>query len=307
MVLSARHRTANNVATYQQDAATRWELNNLERNNTANRCGPMKSRHLVKHLHGTAITPSTPYQKDLPQLVDWWYDTCLGLKDVPFSEPISILNLALQDRSSSPCSTVDFNTVQRSISAHISDPGIVRTLMSQVQRLTYNHSTRENQDLIRRLASYQNPVPGPSMRQVLDERASTTSPVRVPGTGSPVPAPIAVSPARTTGTRSPVRTSRTSNTGGIALCTQGFKGLGDTRAKLKFIQGVFKEFRAKTGGKKELLTPASKKWCNRYLKIVLCLEGHLQGDVDLFVEQYNCPKDFPSIKWRCTCQRGAST
>lgn len=107
VLLSARHASANNAATYQQDAATKWELTVQERYSDSNCVGAFKSRHLNVDVHGTAVTPSTPFQKKLPDLCDWWYKEVVGLKKCPFDCPQEILKLALQDKKDKSC-TIDF-------------------------------------------------------------------------------------------------------------------------------------------------------------------------------------------------------
>ena len=147
VLLSARHASANNAATYQQDAATKWELTVRERYSDSNRVGAFKSRHLNVDVHGTAVTPSTPFQKKLPDLCDWWYEEVVGLKKHPFDCSQEILKLALQDKKDESC-TIDFLSYEKRLTMQIKDPDVIRSLMRHVQLLAYTYSNNENAELL---------------------------------------------------------------------------------------------------------------------------------------------------------------
>ena len=270
VMLSARHATAHNAATYQQDASTKWELNVRERFSAENHVGRFKSRHLNVDVHGTAVTPSTPFQKALPDLAQWWYEKCLGLEQRPFERPMDVLALALQEKVPGS-NTVDFDTVQKTISTHVQDCDILCAIMKQVKALAFTHSKRENAELLRRLEGEKlSPVGMEVTKGQKNSASGSVSSVSIPSRGS------------------------------IELPTQGLISLSTTVQKLAFIQAIYQQFLDKTGGDKEALTPASKRWCNRYFRVVDCLNKHLRGNVASFIEEYNCANDFYPSKFKCT-------
>jgi hypothetical protein len=76
-----------------------FELVQRERHNADNRVAPFKSIFLEIGTHGSAMTSSSAYQQPLPELAQWWYSTCLGLRDLPVANrPLQVLQLACNHR-----------------------------------------------------------------------------------------------------------------------------------------------------------------------------------------------------------------
>ena len=285
VLLLARHKSANNAATYQQDAATKWELTVLEQYMDSNRVGLFKSRHLNSDVHGTAISPSTPYQKTLPDLCDWWYRDCLGLKDRPADRPRELLKLVLQERSTD-ISTINFNTYKRTLRSQIKDPDVIWSLMRQVQTLAFVYSNQVNGELLGKADT----------RDTRDDSSSGKRDSCSEDRDSILhDTTMEASPTF----QSNVRIKK----GKIELDYKEFGMCKGTIDKVKYIERVRNDFISRCGGRKELLTPGSKRWCNRYFCIVECLEIHCGGSVKKFMEEHNCPNDFPPSKFSCKCTK----
>jgi hypothetical protein len=73
------HKSVLNTSTYQKDTATLYVLIMREESTCGNQVCFFKSIFLQLHTHGSVATWSTPYQRDPPDLVEWWYGECLGL------------------------------------------------------------------------------------------------------------------------------------------------------------------------------------------------------------------------------------
>ena len=279
IVLSARHSSANNAATYQQDAATKFHLAMRERYNESNRIGLFMSRHLMDDSYAQGTTWSTPFQKDLPDLVDWWYNKCLHMEGKPFSSPITILEIALKERSPNGCSTVNFSTVEKSLTEHIRDSSLVQGLMEQVRRLTYLTSMHENSELLQRLKNMQAQAAGPSIKQVLLQKKRAAS---------------AISTMEENSTLIPRKS--------VYLTRSRFSECKTTESKIEFLRVVHEEFVSKTnGGDKEALTDACKRWYNRTYIAVQCLDRHFSGDMAAFKSHHNIPLDYVPGNFKCPC------
>ena len=278
---SARHATANNVATYQQDASTKFELNQRDRRKDSNRIGKFMSRHIEADTYGVGTSFSTPFQKSLPLLAQWWYDKCLRMEGKPFSDPKVVLDIALLRRRADGASTVDLSTIQSALSTHIRDNDVLNALMRQVRQLTVITSSNDNSSLLRQIQDLQAAQPRPDIRAVLAQRTRRNAP----------PPPVPTSSLSTDLPR-----------GSIPLSIEGFAALKSTDAKIAFLRTVHNEFLQVTnGGDKEALLPAHKRWYNRYVPILHCLAVHHNDNVESFKLEYNCPNNFAPSKWICTC------
>ena len=70
VIFSARHESLNSIQTYALDTATIYEIQKKEWFNNENTVSPFRSVRININIHGTRATPSTIFQKDLPDLVD---------------------------------------------------------------------------------------------------------------------------------------------------------------------------------------------------------------------------------------------
>ena len=75
---SARHKSAQNVRTYQRDSMTLFEIAFEEKNNETNCVGCFCSIYLEDGSHGSAHTASTPFQHPIIKLCELWYSIFLG-------------------------------------------------------------------------------------------------------------------------------------------------------------------------------------------------------------------------------------
>jgi hypothetical protein len=266
---SARHKSVNNACTYQRDAATLYELNAEERENKDNEVGIFKSIFLEVGQHGTAITSSTPFQKPLPELVDWWYSTCLGMGDRPITRPIEVLTLALRQRPR----LRDLAAIKDRLGNTIQDSQELEFVMQMLTDYNHHCVRQENLRMLEQL-----------------ERARDTS---APTTGATaVLAPMVLPPAA----------KRTRREGTVLVELQGqdhlktLEGLG----KLEFLLCKEAELLEMTSGDKEKLNPSSKRWYNRHVaKAVLCLHSHLSDDSQAFLQRYG--HKFFTTKFKCSC------
>ena len=273
ILLSARHSSANNAATYQQDAATKWELAHREQFQESNRVGRFLSRHLEDDAYSAGTSWSTPYQQDLPDLVRWWYDKCLHMEGKPFRDPKMVLEIALKTRTIGGDSTVNFSTLEKSLMDSVHDTALVQGLMNQVRRLTYMVSSQDNTALLQKVKALRTSKSTPTIGQVLQGKRS----------------------ARQISTSDEEKLPR----GSIILNTSGFKNEKTTEGKIRFLRSVHSEFLEKTNGDKEALDAGPKRWYNRYYKIVQCLDVHFTGDMKAFSIYHNCPSDFTASLWWC--------
>ena len=229
-------------------------------------------------VFGTGITPSTPHQKPLPDLVQWWYDVCLGLAGIPVKNPVEILVLALRKKERD---TVGEAGIKNLLSMHIKDTKLIGSLMGEITTFVHSYSTKENGELLKRIQELKND-------DTYEQDSDCT-----PNSAAP-PTPVGQSTSGNAKRKKKL----------VELSTKSFSSLSDTVSKLQFVRKIHKEFLEKTeGGKKELLSPGSKRWYNRYVKVLVCLEDHLGGDIDQFIEQYNCMNDFFPSRFKCTCGR----
>ena len=195
----------------------------------------------------------------------------------PFDDPVGILGIALNQRSISGCSTVDFSTVEKSLKEHVRDSGAVKGLMNQVRQLTYLTSMQENSELLQRLKSYQAQSSGPDIKTVLEKKRSASAISTGDGTTS------SVIPRRS-----------------VSLSRHSFGSCKTTETKIAFLRKVHEEFVAKTnGGDKEALFEACKRWYNRNYPVVLCLDNHFCGDMARFKSYHNIPLDYAISKFSC--------
>jgi hypothetical protein len=261
---SARHKSVNNACTYQRDAATLYELNAEERFNEDNQVGTFKSIFLEVGQHGTAITSSTPFQQPLPELVDWWYSTCLGLGDRVITRPIEVLSLALRQRPK----LRSMDALQERLKHSIKDPQEVEHVLQVFHELRLESVRQENLRMLENL-----------------ERARDTS-------GTTTVLASMVSP--------PAKRKRSEGTDLVELEGQNqFKTLKGL-AKLEFLLSKEAELFRTTLGDKEKLTASSKRWYNRHVaKALLCLHLHLNEDCQAFLQRYG--QKFTTTKFRCSC------
>ena len=274
MLDTARHNSASNVRTYQKDAATRWELNNLTIDPTANVVGPFRSRHLSQQPYGAIATSSTPFQKPLPELVQWWYNDCLGMKGKPFDMPVSILeNVVLVRRDpTGPISNLD--DLAQLLSTHISSQEIVKTLMAKITAVTHVHSSRVNADLLGQLEALKisnlpTAAPLPVLREV---RATREQPIK-----------------------------STPKTGTLSLVIPSFR-CTTTLDKLRICTSVRTEFLlGPAKGHLKMLLPAPKRWIIRNMGMLHCLETCCGKSEQRFVEIYGTNVSIGKKNWICKC------
>jgi hypothetical protein len=226
---SARHKSVVNACTYSRDAATLFELHLLERCNDNNCVGTFKSIFLEVGQHGTAITPSTPFQRPLPELAHWWYTTCLGLSgSVISSKPVEVLNLALQKKPK-PC---NMDAIQARLSKSIpDDPQEVERLMAMFLENSQQQVRQENIRMLENLAR---------------------------GSGTTVP-PTELAPM----VSPPAKRQRIAGTPKIELDDRPHLKQMTGATRLEFLLSKEAEFLAKAFGSKKNLTDGSKRWYNR--------------------------------------------
>jgi hypothetical protein len=261
---SARHKSVNNACTYQRDAATLYELNAEERFNEDNQVGTFKSIFLEVGQHGTAITASTPLQKPLPELVDWWYSKCLGLGDRPITRPIEVLSLALRQKPQ----LYSMAAINEKLKNSVIDPRERAEISGMIHEHNLHSVRQESRRMLESL-----------------ERARDTS-----GTGTVLAS--MVSP--------PAKRQRSERTGLVELEGQDqlktLKGL----AKLEFLLSKEAQLFETTSGDKEKLTASSKRWYNRHVaKPLQCLHSDLNEDSQAFLQRYG--QNFTTTKFQCTC------
>lgn len=271
MSKTARHKSANNVDTYNQDASTRWELVKMGEDEEEQRVGPFRCRYLTRHQHGATNSSSTPFQKPLYELVHWWYDHCLQMRGKPFLSPISILVHALKPRDEGLL--INFSTVEKSLSASVGDPALLRNIMAQVKALCISHSNQvnnrllcENEALIETASSVQRPVLTPA-REALRGMLRTVSP-------------------------------RSSTSLLDLTSTQDVRKL-PTDEKLAVILSVRRQFNELAHGVRERCNARSKTWMIRHFKVLPCLDNHFHGDIAAFALRYGAR--FAIKPWKCNC------
>jgi hypothetical protein len=265
---SARHKSVNNACTYQRDAATLYELNAEEKFNEDNEVGTFKSIFLEVGQHGTAITASTPFQKPLPELADWWYSTCLGMGKRPITRPVELLVLALRQKPK----LRSLDAIKDRIGNSIRDPHEVEFVIQMFHNFNLQCVRQENLCMLEQL-----------------KRARDTS---APTTGTTVVLASMVSP--------PAKRKQREGTDLVELQGQDqlktLKGL----EKLEFLLSKEAELFEIASGDKEKLNPSSKRWYNRHVaKALLCLHSHLNEDSQTFLQRYG--QKFTTTKFRCSC------
>ena len=244
---SARHKSANNASTYQRDAATLYEINVEERFMENNTVGRFRSIHLEVGQHGTSVTPSTPYQKPLCQLVDWWYSHCLGYKDRPMTEPLRVLTFALRR-------TPDVTTMNelRVYAFKNVQPEVASKMMNLFKKFHHDAIQAEVQ------------------KTLLGVRSRDQDSIQQPEVATV--SPIAKRQRRQGDIELRGRTTMTKT-----------KGL----QKLATIKQAHGQLETDCNGQKELLNSASKRWYNRHcVKVCKCLFEHLNGNDALFLSLY---------------------
>jgi hypothetical protein len=268
VVKSARHKTVNNVSTYMKDASTLYELNHRERHSSDNEVGAFHSIFLEIGNHGSAITSSTPYQKALPELAQWWYSSCLGLKDRPVgNRPVEILYLACNHRPQ----LHGMDLLQARLTTNIHNANEVNEIMD-IFRGTMAEHTREA------VASIH--------LQLEEARAQSTQPSQE----------VLVS----------VTGKKKDYSGNVQFSETKLQKSIKGNDRIEFLLAREREFQEKTGGQKSKLTEAAKRWYNRHIvKCLVCLNTHLKGDRAAFLDIYGAT--FMTTTWTCRCPQQQHT
>lgn len=212
-----------------------------------NKVGRFRSIHLEHDKHGTAVTASTPYQKPLPELVDWWYSHCLGYGDRPMTKPLKVLDLALKRQSIS----VGIGQICQYVSQNV-NPGIADTLMNM---FTTYHTAALRAENSRNILA---------MEQERNEN---------------------VARAPTAALQPPKKKRRTE--GSTEIERRDEISMLEGSAKLDLIRDYHQQLLEKVGGKKQRLDEKSKRFYNRHVpKILTCLDDHCGGNVQRFLQTY---------------------
>lgn len=271
---SARHATANNVSTYQRDASTTYELSREERFNELNRVSPFRSRWMDPHQHGAAVSPSTPFQKALPDLASWWYSSCLCLGDRPFDRPLNILRLALQEIAPPPGLNSLEGRLQRMLP---NSPSEVEAIMKEFQAIANQQAAAQNASLLSRFEelAVTNNTPSPTENQV---------------------SPLLLLPDHARPSDRP--SQRPSSTmGSMEISDKDIKARKDEftnngTARATWYLSIYREVQNATNGRLQLLTDKDKRFYNRYVAhpcrcLVQCCGGSIRMFVDTYGENFN--------------------
>jgi hypothetical protein len=192
-----------NLSTMHVLTSVMQQLNSEERYNKDNQVWICKSIFLEVGQQGPAIT--TPYKKPLPELVDWWYSTCLGMGDQAITRPVKVLTLALRQRPQPHSMNAIKDTIEDCMRNSVWDPTKLEFIIQMFH--TFNHQCVGQENL--------------QMLEQLERARITTSSYNGPAVSSPAVETISTRTRRAVETTS-TRTHHTchKSTGGVAPCLQ---------------------------------------------------------------------------------------
>lgn len=289
--VNARHQSVKHAATYQRDAATLFRLSKEERNHRQNQVGPYQSTVLFPGSHGTGVTPSTPYQKPLPLLAQWYYEVELGMGTRPLdrAHPCRLLTISFlrkPEDSSPPALLTDL--------AHqfVRDQEQAALLVKKVEELFQLRLANDIELILggfqpasaaaRSFALAQPAVPSPAAG-----RLGIQQPSEVSSPGTPVTPGTPGTTPRSTTERRP-------------LPTQDPKTLsGKPEQLLQLFLDCHQVTTQDYGGNLNLLPhKKDKTWFNRHCRKALrCLFSCCGNDTDTFLEMYG--SDLNGAKFTC--------
>jgi hypothetical protein len=269
---SARDKSVRNANIYQKDAAKLYEYAMREEDPGNNRVGRFMSIFLQPHTHGSAATSSTPYQKDLPDLVEWWFVKCLGLDPMVSLNPVQLFHLVCSQRT--PAKGLD--ALKQVLLEKISDAGMVDSLLAQINDLVHERSRQRIQLLQQHHEDIKSIV-------VTHGSTSTVSQLSTDMNGSANVQDLPSESAK------------------IVLPRTGFaKAKG--RDKISQLLACRDHIANNAGGDVSCLQRLCRKWYMKNLSILVCYEDHMHCSMTGFLSLYG--NQFKTSKWKCKCRDG---
>ncbi|KAL3920374.1 MAG: hypothetical protein SGILL_003296 [Bacillariaceae sp.] len=266
--MGARHKSMQNACTYQKDAATLYEIAQLEGDNVQNRLSPFKPIHLAVGTHGSKVTMSTPYQQSLPALADWWYRVSLGFgrTDYPYDQALNILHVATQRRRREP----DVVSLASLIQPHVQDPAMFRLIAQRLDDFVASRVRQGVADILSQTRPVQHPEDPP--------------PGQPSGTAT---VPQQSSSARRRAEQSPKILDRSKKLPQLT-----------TKAKIEYFLAMERMVKEKADGNLQKLCEADKRYMNRHVvKPLKCFHECCGDSMESFIELYG--EKFSQAKFKC--------
>ena len=265
---SARHKSIINASTYARDCSTLYHIqkqqdprSNLQQDESV----PLfKACYLYIGSGSNRVTSSTRYQQPLPSLVDWWYETCVGMgrNTEPLRKPIGLLNQVMAIRAS----VHDLDSLQDYLLPLLKQPTELPRIMAMFHDLTRHRIWNEMAVVTTRRESASLILGREAVAAVVSPRKRSIGDVDLP------------------------------NRTALRKIKRGSD-------KLRFLLKQHADFQSLADGKKEKLNPASKRWYNRHVaQVVKCfltchkssvasfLAGSSSGTGIFKTDPYKCNK-----------------